>query len=105
MGLTFKENCPDIRNTKVVDIVNELKEYNIAVDVYDPWINKEEAEREYEISPVVTLSNDYDGIIIAVAHDQFKAMTAADIRALGNDVHVLYDLKYVLSAEESDIRL
>ena len=105
MGLTFKENCPDLRNTKVVDIVNELKEYNVNVDVYDPWINKDEAKHEYNISPVTTLGNDYDGVIIAVAHDQFKEMSAADYRALGKESHVLYDLKYVLTAEESDIRL
>ncbi len=105
MGLTFKENCPDLRNTKVVDIVNELKEYNVNVDVYDPWINKDEAKHEYNISPVTTPGNDYDGIIIAVAHDQFKDMSASDYRALGKESHVLYDLKYVLTAEESDIRL
>ncbi len=105
MGLTFKENCPDLRNTKVVDIVNELKEYNVNVDVYDPWINKDEARHEYGISPVAAPGNDYDGIIIAVAHDQFKEMSVADYRALGKENHVLYDLKYVLTAEESDIRL
>ncbi len=105
MGLTFKENCPDIRNTKVVDIVNELKDYNITVDVYDPWINKEEAGREYGITPVTAPSNNYDGIILAVAHDQFKQMSATEIRALGNETHVLYDLKYILSVDESDIRL
>ncbi len=105
MGLTFKENCPDLRNTKVVDIVSELKEYNISVDVYDPWINKEEALHEYGISPLAAPGNGYDGIILAVAHDQFKAMSASEYRSLGSDNHVLYDLKYVLSAEESDIRL
>lgn len=105
MGLTFKENCPDLRNTKVVDIVNELKEYNVNVDVYDPWINKDEAKHEYGISPIAAPGNDYDGVIIAVAHDQFKEMSVADYRALGKENHVLYDLKYVLTAEESDIRL
>lgn len=105
MGLTFKENCPDLRNTKVVDIVNELKEYNVNVDVYDPWINKDEAKHEYGISPITAPGNDYDGVIIAVAHDQFKEMSVADYRALGKENHVLYDLKYVLTAEESDIRL
>ncbi len=105
MGLTFKENCPDLRNTKVVDIVNELEEYNVTVDVYDPWINKEEALREYGITPIAAPSNDYDGIILGVAHDQFKAMDASEFRALGSENHVLYDLKYVLTAEESDIRL
>ncbi len=105
MGLTFKENCPDLRNTKVVDIVNELEEYNINVDVFDPWINKEEAQYEYGITPVEAPGNGYDGIILAVAHDQFKAMPASEFRSLGSDNHVLYDLKYILSAEKSDIRL
>ena len=105
MGLTFKENCPDLRNTKVVDIVNELKDYSVTVDVYDPWINKEEAQHEYGIIPVAAPSNDYDGIILAVAHEQFKVMPASEYRAMGNETHVLYDLKYVLTAEESDIRL
>ncbi|CAN1599900.1 Vi polysaccharide biosynthesis UDP-N-acetylglucosamine C-6 dehydrogenase TviB [Pseudomonas mediterranea] len=106
MGLTFKENCPDLRNTKVVDIVHELTEYNISVDVYDPWVSVEEAQHEYGISPVSELNTDtYDGIILAVAHDQFKALGAANIRRLGKNMHVLYDLKYLLSAEETDLRL
>lgn len=105
MGLTFKENCPDIRNTKVVDIINELKEYNICVEVYDPWINKEEAEYECGITPILSPGRNYDGIILAVAHDQFKAMSGSDFRSLGSDNHVLYDLKYILAAEEADLRL
>jgi len=106
MGLTFKENCPDLRNTRVVDIVAELKEYNCQVDVYDPWISAEEAEHEYGITPIAKLPADsYDGIILAVAHHQFKAMGEAAIRALGKKAHVLYDLKYILPAEASDLRL
>ena len=106
MGLTFKENCPDLRNTRVVDIVRELGEYNIHVDVYDPWVDTAEAEHEYGITPVKALAQGaYDGVIIAVAHHQFVELGAKGIRALGKPEHVLYDLKYVLTADESDLRL
>ncbi|NGR07822.1 Vi polysaccharide biosynthesis UDP-N-acetylglucosamine C-6 dehydrogenase TviB [bacterium SGD-2] len=106
MGLTFKENCPDLRNTRVVDIVRELAEYNIDVDVYDPWVDPAEAVQEYGIQPVEQpRQGAYDGIVLAVAHQQFKDMSAAQIRALGKPEHVLYDLKYVLTAEEADLRL
>ncbi|NOL50453.1 Vi polysaccharide biosynthesis UDP-N-acetylglucosamine C-6 dehydrogenase TviB [Pelistega europaea] len=106
MGLTFKENCPDIRNTRIVDIVKELGEYNIKVDVYDPWVDVEEAQHEYGITPVSKPEvGSYDGIILGVAHKQFAEMGVKAIRALGKPEHVLYDLKYVLTAEEADIRL
>ena len=106
MGLAFKENCPDLRNTRVVDIVAELKDYNCEVDVYDPWASAEEAQHEYGITPVAQPEpGTYDGIILAVAHHQFKSMGAAAIRALGKPGHVLYDLKYLLPADESDLRL
>ena len=106
MGLSFKENCPDIRNTRIIDIIKELQEYHVNVDVYDPWVDAKEAEHEYGISPIQTLEdNTYDAVILAVAHNQFKEMGAAKIRALGKSEHVLYDLKYVLSQSEADIRL
>ncbi|HLV29865.1 MAG TPA: Vi polysaccharide biosynthesis UDP-N-acetylglucosamine C-6 dehydrogenase TviB [Burkholderiaceae bacterium] len=106
MGLTFKENCPDLRNTRVVDIVKELGEYNIEVDVYDPWVDPEEAMQEYGIRPVSEPKQGaYDGIVLAVAHQQFKDLGVAAMRGLGKPEHVLYDLKYVLSAEEADLRL
>jgi len=106
MGLTFKENCPDIRNTRVVDIVAELKEYNCEVDVYDPWVSTDEAKHEYGIMSITKPVPDcYDAIILAVAHQQFKTMGALGIRALGKPNAVLYDLKYVLTASESDLRL
>ena len=106
LGLSFKENCPDIRNTKIIDIVHELQEYHIQADVYDPWADAAEAEHEYGIMPVTSLENgQYDAVILAVAHEQFKAMGAAEIRALGKANHVLYDLKYVLDQSESDLRL
>ena len=106
LGLSFKENCPDIRNTKIIDIVNELTEYNIAADVYDPWVDANEAQHEYGITPVEKLEQgQYDAVILAVAHDQFKAMGAEALRALGKSAHILYDLKYVLDQSESDLRL
>jgi UDP-N-acetyl-D-galactosamine dehydrogenase len=106
MGLTFKENCPDLRNTRVVDIVAELKDYNCEVEVYDPWVTVEEAQHEYGITPVEKIASaTYDAIILAVAHHQFKEMGSTTIRALGKPKSVLYDLKYVLSKQESDLRL
>ena len=106
LGLSFKENCPDIRNTRIIDIVNELKEYHTQIDVYDPWVDAAEAEHEYGICPISNLENGkYDAVILAVAHQQFKVMGADAIRALGKADHVLYDLKYVLSQAESDLRL
>jgi UDP-N-acetyl-D-galactosamine dehydrogenase len=106
MGLTFKENCPDLRNTRIVDIVRELGEYNVHVDVYDPWVDAAEAMHEYGIEPIRTPEpGAYDGIILAVAHHQFVEMGTAQIRALGKPEHVLYDLKYVLAATDSDLRL
>jgi UDP-N-acetyl-D-galactosamine dehydrogenase len=106
LGLSFKENCPDVRNTKVIDIVHELQEYNIDVDVYDPWVDKAEAEREYNVTPVSNpVMNNYDGVILAVAHNEFVEMGVEQIRALGKASHVLYDLKYVFSKEATDIRL
>lgn len=106
MGLAFKENCPDLRNTKVIDVIRELSEYNVQVDVYDPWVNGEEAEHEYGICPVTEpVINTYDGIILAVGHSQFVELGAEIIRRFGKANHVLYDLKYLLTADESDLRL
>lgn len=106
LGLSFKENCPDIRNTKIIDIINELKEYQIEVDIYDPWVDISEAQHEYNVTPIKTLQDSiYDGVILAVAHEEFKVMGADKIRKLGKANHVLYDLKYVLDQSEVDIRL
>lgn len=106
MGLTFKENCPDLRNTRVVNIVAELKEYNCKVNVFDPWVTAADAQHEYGIIPVdKPETGNYDAIILAVAHQKFKDMGAATIRALGKPNAVLYDLKYILTAKESDLRL
>ncbi|MCQ4306547.1 Vi polysaccharide biosynthesis UDP-N-acetylglucosamine C-6 dehydrogenase TviB [Pseudomonas stutzeri] len=106
LGLAFKENCPDLRNTRVVDIISELGEYNIAVDVYDPWVSGTEAKYEYGITPIAEPAIDaYDGVVLAVAHNEFRDLGADNIRRYGKAEHVLYDLKYLLSAEESDLRL
>ena len=106
LGLTFKENCPDLRNTRVVDVVRELQDYGIQVDVHDPWTNPDEARHEYGLDLVQTPQDgDYDGIVLAVAHDQFKAMGADVMRGFGKADHVLYDLKNILGYSESDLRL
>jgi UDP-N-acetyl-D-galactosamine dehydrogenase len=106
MGLTFKENCPDLRNTRVVDIVKELAEYHVQADVYDPWACSEEAQFEYGITPLSEPElGAYDAIIIAVAHHQFRTMGHTKIRALGKPDHFLYDLKYLFPASGSDLRL
>lgn len=106
MGLTFKENCPDLRNTKVVDIVSELKEYNINVDIVDPWCSSEESQHEYGLSLIDAAKiGHYDAIILAVGHNEFKTMGVDVIRQLGKETHVLYDLKYVLNKSDVDMRL
>ncbi len=106
MGLTFKENCPDIRNTKVVDILTELQEYGVSADVFDPWVDSAEAQHEYGITPITQPeSGSYDAVVLAVGHQQFRQLGATGIKALMKPEHVLYDLKYVLSAQDSDLRL
>ena len=106
MGLTFKENCPDIRNTKVVDILAELKEYGVQADVFDPWVNSEEAQHEYGITPLSTPEQgSYDAVILAVGHKEFRTLGAEGIRALMKPDSILYDLKYVLDSRDSDLRL
>lgn len=106
MGLTFKENCPDIRNTKVVDIITELEEYGVVADVFDPWVNAAEAQHEYGITPLVQPeAESYDAVLIAVAHKEFKALGSSGIKAFAKPEHVIYDLKYVLSASDADLRL
>ena len=106
MGLTFKENCPDLRNTRVVDLIEELQSFNCNIDVYDPWVDKDEAQHEYNILPISTPSEGkYDAIILTVAHNEIKEMGAKQLRKLGRENHVLYDTKYILTADEVDGRL
>jgi UDP-N-acetyl-D-galactosamine dehydrogenase len=106
MGFTFKENCPDLRNTRVVDLISELENSNCNVDVYDPRIDKAEAKREYNITPIdMPTEGGYDAIIIAVAHDEFKDMGIAALKKLTKTNHVIYDIKYILPKEDVDGRL
>lgn len=106
MGLTFKENCPDLRNSRVIDIINEFESYHVNIDVYDPWVDKKEAKHEYGVTPIdQPTKGKYDAIIIAVAHNEFRAMGTEEIRSLGTDKCVLFDVKYVLPKEDVDGRL
>lgn len=103
MGLTFKENCPDLRNTRVIDIISEFAEYGITVDVYDPWVQSDEAFREYRINLVEHLrDNTYSGIVIAVAHRQFAEMTIVQLRRLCKDNSVIYDVKSLFPRDQVD---
>ena len=106
LGLTFKENCPDLRNTKVVDIVGELASYGMDIDVHDPWVDAAEAREEYGLDLVETPDQGaYDAVIIAVAHDQFRALGVDGIHAFCKNPSVLYDIKYVLPADAVDDRI
>ena len=106
LGFTFKENCPDVRNTRVIDMVREFETYDADVDVYDPWADSAETEHEYGVSLIDTLSpGTYDAIVIAVAHEQFRDMGIDAIRRLGRDPHVVYDIKNVFAKEDVDARL
>ncbi len=106
LGLAFKENCPDLRNTRVVDIVKELVHYHANVDVYDPWVDAAEAQHEYSITPIESpAEGHYDAIILAVAHHQFIALGSAEIRKFGKPDNVLYDIKSILPKDSVDARL
>jgi UDP-N-acetyl-D-glucosamine/UDP-N-acetyl-D-galactosamine dehydrogenase len=106
MGFTFKENCPDLRNTRVVDLVNEFDSLNCKIDVYDPWANKSKAYKEFGITLVSNPNHGkYDAIVLAVAHDEFKQLTLEQIKAFGQKNHVLYDVKYLLNPNEVEGRL
>ena len=106
MGLTFKENCPDLRNTRVIDVLRALEEFGVLPEVHDPHADPEEALREYGIPLVAEpAAGRYDGVMLAVAHDTFRQMGAEAIRAYGTPGALLYDLKYILPPEASDLRL
>ncbi|MDC0660491.1 Vi polysaccharide biosynthesis UDP-N-acetylglucosamine C-6 dehydrogenase TviB [Leisingera sp. SS27] len=106
MGLTFKENCPDLRNTRVIDVVRSLEEYGAVVDVFDPHADPAEAQEEYGIPLVAEPGQGaYAGVVLAVAHSEFREMGAAAVRALGAEGALVYDLKYVLAPDEADLRL
>jgi UDP-N-acetyl-D-galactosamine dehydrogenase len=106
LGLTFKENCPDIRNSKVVDVIAELKHYGAQVDVYDPWIDRDEAHHEYGLKPVKLPKNGaYDAVVLAVGHQKFKDLGLPALRRFGKRPHVFYDIKYAFPADAVDGRL
>jgi UDP-N-acetyl-D-glucosamine/UDP-N-acetyl-D-galactosamine dehydrogenase len=106
LGLTFKENCPDLRNSKVADVVRELGRYGADVDVYDPWIDAAEASHEYGIRPIKRIRDGvYDAVVLAVAHKQFREMGVARVRKACKENHVVYDIKYLFSADQVDGRL
>lgn len=106
LGFTFKGDCPDVRNTKIIDMIKELESFNMHVDVYDPWAEPEEVEAEYGIKlESDLLEGAYDAVVLAVDHSDFKEWGAEKIRSFGKEKHVLYDVKHVLSKNESDLRL
>lgn len=106
MGLSFKENCPDLRNTKVVDVISELEPYNANIDIYDPWVSAEDAQEEYGLSVIKEpQKNHYDAVIITVSHNEFAELGGKGIRALCKDNSVIFDVKYLLDAEDVDGRL
>ncbi|MGA7539171.1 MAG: Vi polysaccharide biosynthesis UDP-N-acetylglucosamine C-6 dehydrogenase TviB [Steroidobacteraceae bacterium] len=106
LGVTFKENCPDIRNSKVIDVVRELEKYGAEVDIYDPWADAEECRHEYGVRPIRTLAaRRYEVAVVAVAHRQFRELGAEGVRRLCKKNHVLYDIKHVFPAAKVDGRL
>jgi len=106
LGLTFKENCPDLRNTRVIDVIAELREYGVHVDVHDPWVDAADVQQEYGLALVTTPEPEaYDGVILAVVHDSYREAGAAALRGYGSPGHVFCDLKSVFKRDESDLRL
>ena len=106
LGLAFKENCPDLRNTRVIDIVSELRDYGVQVEVHDPCVDPDEAQAVYGISITSPpRQGEYDGIILAVPHDEYQQQGAASLRAFGKPKHLLFDLKSVFDVTASDLRL
>ena len=106
LGLAFKENCPDLRNTRIVDIVNVLQTYGVDVEIHDPWVDSQEAAAEYGVHMIESPApGQYDAVVIAVAHNQFRDVGIEEIRRWGKDEHVVYDLKYLFSQEQTDLRL
>ena len=106
MGLTFKENCPDLRNTKVIDLVDGFNNLSCNVDVFDPWVKTAEAIQLYNFSPIkIPVKGKYDAIILAVAHKEFISMGFKEIKSFGKSKHILFDIKFILEAKQVDGRL
>jgi UDP-N-acetyl-D-glucosamine/UDP-N-acetyl-D-galactosamine dehydrogenase len=102
LGITFKENCPDIRNSRVIDVYNELKEFGVDIDVYDPWANKQEVHEEYGVNLIDKLDNKYDGILLAVSHNEYQSINLENFK---NNNAVIFDIKGVLDKDSVDARL
>jgi UDP-N-acetyl-D-galactosamine dehydrogenase len=106
MGLTFKENCPDVRNSKVIDVIREMENHGAKVDAYDPWVEPKAVKHEYGLTPITKLGRGrYDAVILAVAHREFKALGIRAIRRLAKPRHVLFDIKHLFKASQTDGRL
>jgi UDP-N-acetyl-D-galactosamine dehydrogenase len=105
MGLTFKENCPDTRNSKVFDLIDNLKSYKMNVDVLDPWVCKKKIKKTNFNFVDSLKENYYDGIILAVAHKDFLELSAASLKSSCKETHIIFDLKYILEKEDSDLRM
>ena len=106
MGLTFKENCPDMRNTKVIDIISELAALGAKVDCYDPWVDRDAVQQTYQINQIFyPLENEYDAIVLAVAHEKFITLGIEQIKSFGKEHHILYDLKYLFAKNQTTLRL
>ena len=106
LGLAFKENCPDLRNTRVVDIVRALQGYNARVDVFDPWVNAIESQHEYGLTPIDAPEEDtYDAIVLAVQHDEFRVLGGGSVRVFGKARSIVYDIKGILPRNQIDGRL
>ena len=106
MGITFKDNCSDIRNTKIVSLIKNLKKFVPVVDIYDPWAKKDEVRKLYNLKLISDIKrNFYDCIVLTVSHDEFKKMSVSDIKAFGKKDHILYDVKYLFNSKDVDGRL
>tara|TARA_B100001093_G_scaffold484349_1_gene517674 strand:+ start:107 stop:427 length:321 start_codon:yes stop_codon:yes gene_type:complete len=106
MGFTFKENCPDIRNTQVVTLLRGFETLNSNVDIYDPWVDKNKALEEYNIDLIdLPIKDKYDAIILAVSHNEFKKLTIDQLRKFGKEKHIIYDIKYLLDTNMVDGQL
>ena len=106
MGLTFKENCPDLRNSKIIDLINGFRNFNCNIDVYDPWANKSEALNEYGVELIEQpVAKKYDAIVLAVNHNQFRELTIDNVKSYGKEDHIIYDIKCLFPADQVDGRL
>ncbi len=104
-GFSFKENCPDVRNTKIADTVDELLRLGFHVDIHDPWVDKNEVYKEYGYTLIEEIADGYDALLLAVSHDQYTKLSPETIKSYLKDNSIIYDLKSILKKEDSDLRL